>query len=77
LQCFKDLQMSEWQPIETAPTDIPILVTDGAFVAALILKKDSKFPDGVAFGGYEWDWDFDPRDLTHWMPLPKPPEDGK
>jgi hypothetical protein len=65
----------EWQKIETAPKGQPILVTDGHIVTALSLVNNSNFPDGVGFGGYEWEWDFDPRDLTHWMPLPKPPSD--
>lgn len=29
--------------------------------------------DAVGFGGYEWDWDFEWEDLTHWMPLPVAP----
>lgn len=25
------------------------------------------------FGGYEWEYDFEAKDITHWRPLPNPP----
>ena len=27
------------------------------------------------FGGYEWEWDFTDKDISHWMPLPPALED--
>lgn len=70
--------MSEWQPIDTAPRNVPILVTDGNVVVALKRAKhvlDDEWPDPVGFGGYEWEWGFQWSDLTHWMPLPDPPQE--
>ena len=65
----------EWQPIETAPKRTPILATDGKVIVVLergeCAGKDS--PISVGFGGYEWEWDFEWKNLTHWMPLPEPP----
>jgi hypothetical protein len=28
---------------------------------------------GYGFGGYEWEYDFETKDITHWRPLPQPP----
>lgn len=67
--------MSTWRPIETAPSAKPILVTDGK-VIVVVEKGDCAgrpWPDPVGFGGYEWEFDFDWEDLTHWMPLPPAP----
>ena len=33
--------------------------------------KDSIWMDGVEHGGYEWEWDFEWSDVTHWGYLPK------
>jgi len=33
--------------------------------------------DGYGFGGYEWEYDFDWKDITHWMPLPSPPTEER
>lgn len=35
--------------------------------------KDGIYWSGEGFGGYEWDFDFQKGDVTHWMFLPKPP----
>lgn len=69
--------MSEWQPIETAPKDVPILVTDGKHIVVIkrgILIGNVPWPDPVGFAGYDWEWNFEYADLTHWMPLPEPPK---
>jgi hypothetical protein len=50
-----------------------ILVTDGVTVTAA--KKDGEYWFPHEVGGYEWEWDFDIKKVTHWMPLPKPPND--
>jgi hypothetical protein len=73
--------MSEWQPIETAPFETPILIfayewKDGpTIICAAIKRKETKdWHSWVAIGatGYEWENDFEKP--THWMPLPSPPE---
>jgi len=65
-----------WQPIETAPKNTPILATDGIDVVAIkrgeCAGRDWPYP--VGFGGDEWEWDFGGWEgLTHWMPLPELP----
>ncbi len=58
------------------------LITDGKEVAAG--EADLKFLDdgqiwwdGCGYGGDEWEWDFDIDQVTHWMPLPEPPNKEK
>ena len=64
-----------WMPIETAPKRTPILATDGKVIVVLERGEcaGNDWPDAVGFGGYEWEWDFNWSDLTHWMPPPAPP----
>jgi hypothetical protein len=67
--------MSEWQPIETAPTRGDVLLycaeTGEQFVAFLGTSMEE--------GDQEWvfargpDLAFIVRDPTHWQPLPEPP----
>lgn len=61
-----------WQPIATAPYNVPILVTDGFMVVVVERGKlaGEDWPEAVGFGGYEWEWDFTWGNLTHWMPCP-------
>ena len=53
-----------------------VLISDGHEVSAAITDLTLRSPrggpwwDGCGFGGYEWDWDFDP---THWAPMPSLP----
>ena len=58
----------EWQPIETAPRGVSVLlcrVWDGQSS----LMRVGWFDQGI------WqDWSRNPMNPTHWMPLPKPPE---
>lgn len=68
----------EWRPIETAPEKVPILVTDGKLMIVIkrsrIVPKDPPtYMGNVGFFGYEWEWEIEWKDLTHWMPLPPPP----
>ena len=56
-----------------------VLITDGILVTAAeadaVMNKDgSIWWNGCNFGGYEWDWDFDEKLVTHWMSLPLPPK---
>lgn len=57
--------MSEWQPIETAPTDGAFLVTDGAYIAEVFPRRKDGFRTTV--DGSEF------SDATHWMPAPELP----
>ncbi len=66
--------MSEWQPIETAPRRIPLLVWHPGFGMGGW--------NVMAFDGSEWrETVNDGRALkegyepSHWMPLPPPPQD--
>lgn len=71
-------KISDWQPIETVPRDIPVLLTDGRVVVAAVI--DSEEFRGIVrvreygFSGWEWEWEFLWKDLTHWMPLPALPQ---
>ncbi|MBU8921803.1 MAG: DUF551 domain-containing protein [Bacteroidales bacterium] len=72
--------MSEWQPIETAPVGVRLLLwwrpIDGNKHAETSLIGQ------VCYGEYEGQWWNDQRGayqdlwhITHWKLLPEPPED--
>ncbi|MCK5014263.1 MAG: DUF551 domain-containing protein [Candidatus Omnitrophica bacterium] len=54
-----------------------VLIAAGHVVTAAIAElspfSDAIWWDGCHFSGHRWDWDFDEKDITHWMPMPKPP----
>lgn len=60
--------MSEWQPIETAPKD-------GVFL--ILYDTYQELPVIACWGGDRWRENYhkkiDESDISHWMPLPKPP----
>lgn len=60
-----------WQPIETAPKDIRVLVGGGdcPYVHENMLRCFGA--SGCAWGGLG-----DKQQPTHWMPLPAPPDAG-
>ncbi len=69
--------MSEWQPTETAPSDILLLVWDGSDIS--VAHKSNLLGSPIWFaeagGGLVYD---NARDLmalgvSHWLPLPEPP----
>ena len=68
-----------WQPIETAPKDITLILTNGVNVSAgsYSYVAESFDQDGALAGegGEGWmDWDGGMLpDPTHWQPLPPPP----
>jgi hypothetical protein len=63
--------MSEWLPIETAPTD-------GTFV--LLWAANESECAMVGYFGRRWELahcDCAPFTPTHWMPLPDPPKEQR
>lgn len=69
VECIKKLKAgNEWQPIETAPKDNTVF---------LAWRKHATHPLMVRYEpSYDWFANYDGEhvyDLTHWMPLPKPP----
>ena len=79
-------ELGAWVPMaeRLPPTKTPILICaiDGTVCAAEFdynPESSRVWWHGVGFGGYEWDWDWEDRSLpwrgvTHWMPLPAPPQ---
>ena len=72
--------MSEWQTIETAPYEEPLLTINASVPGAIIPWVGSRDEDGwtsfnMVFETYAASYmphrKFSP---THWMPLPAPPE---
>ena len=63
--------MSEWQPIETAPKDGTEVL---GFVSSDTGADD--FFAVICFWENQWRVSsvLDATDVTHWMPLPEPPE---
>ena len=78
--------MSEWQPIDTAPKDQVILLYGRIDPSTEFEKLTWEKP--AVFSGY-WCWMDDAwcpsggtwagpfMEVTHWMPLPQPPEEGR
>lgn len=66
----------EWQDISTAPKDgTRVLLTDGLNTASVGFWRrtyEEWHPNEMT--EINW-WRMQPP--THWMPLPKPPKDGK
>jgi len=68
--------MNEWRPIETAPKERDLLLTDGETVCqgGWLCQVDQ----GAEYEGQKcapspgW-WSIFSIDPTHWMPLPDPP----
>lgn len=76
---------SEWRAVSKLfplPVDQDILVCAGydrqgrAIITAAHAYNygDTKYLTGVRCGGHEWEFDFEAKDITHWMPLPAPPK---
>jgi hypothetical protein len=63
----------EWQPIETAPLDHPLMVAEGQAVG----EAHHCGRDGWYWAGNDptdsWGGQIYP---THWMPLPTPPQNA-
>ncbi len=73
-----------WQPIETAPKDEMVLVIH-AHLGIIQATKCSKMVESKIEAETLFPWDSPAgdghwlytRDLSHWMPLPEPPEEEK
>lgn len=61
------------------PEDIGVLISDGSHWSAAratyytfgIKKGEFEFWQGQDFGGYEWEWDFEPVYWAHGPELPE------
>ncbi len=60
-----------WQPIETAPIGISILIYDSEREVCSVAT--GFIDDGDPLVYFIGDEDNFPYDATHWMPLPEPP----
>jgi len=61
----------DWQPIETAPRDARILLTNRKWVSSGRFRKHDVFTlHGFIRDGAE----MPDESISHWMPLPPPPE---
>lgn len=63
-----------WQPIETAPKEGHFLITNGEIVVEA--SPEHNDPEGKYWDimGYRWPAPFNELKITHWMPLPAPPQ---
>ena len=68
MNCYvrQENEMSEWQPIETAPSgvDLILYVENNMTVVAMLAEQD--WLDRCGYNVYP----------THWMSLPAPPQDA-
>jgi len=67
-----------WYPIEIAPLEKPILISDGKLVTAaeacrLRLDRPLHF-NPVGFWASDVELDVLDEKITHWAPLPQPPK---
>ncbi len=60
---------------------VGVLITDGRMVTCAEFggtyqNRNGEYIswNGHEFGGYEWEFDFDEGNITHWMSLPQPPQ---
>ena len=71
--------MGDWISIEDRLPEeaVGILITDGSIVtcASMEMWRTGPYWNGYGFGGYEWEFDFHWKDVTHWQPLPAPPKE--
>lgn len=64
--------MSEWQPIETAPRDAWAKILGWCvFPSGAEVRLCQRKP---SFGGHQWMALGCSQNVTHWMPLPSPPQ---
>ena len=62
-----------WIPIteKPLPIEVGILVTDGKKITCCEIEDDGNgnFMNGHNFDGYEWDFNFEANQISHFMPL--------
>ena len=72
-------EMSEWQPIETAPKDgsTVLVATSGKVTAAWWDEDQSIWTELLVWNSVFDEYEAQPIGFapTHWMPLPPPPQD--
>jgi hypothetical protein len=72
--------MTEWQPIKTAPKDGRVIVVRHNRGTWIYEKDQGNICCVCVFWGGRDFQEFGPdsfkvKELTHWMPLPEPPEE--
>jgi len=74
--------MSEWQPIETCPTDLSEFLAWDARARKMDVCYASREPSGAyvrpvqvdgEYGPHSDEFGYESGGITHWMPLPNPP----
>ncbi len=70
--------MSEWQPIETAPKDGTLIICAGEGWVEVCSWRETKYHGAGWLDGHDErrteDYASRPMSgITHWMPLPSPP----
>ena len=63
---------NEWRGVEEGLPEI-YLDEEGNNIPFLVCGPDSKYPFRALFIGNSWFNRWDPVEVTHWMPLPAPP----
>ena len=73
----------DWKDIqkELPEKGVGVLVTDGKIVTSAELAEPFRLVNlrwtGHEYSGYEWEFDFNEHNITHWMPLPNLPKKEK
>lgn len=73
----------EWIEIkkELPNIGLGVLISDGKDMASAERckshREDKLAWTGYGYGGYEWEFDFNEDEVTHWMPLPGLPKKEK
>lgn len=71
--------IGEWQPIESAPKDGTAFLGYRPGASPYVARKDCDIVHYSGWGGGIWEGangyaKHNLTDLTHWMPLPEPPQ---
>jgi len=73
---------NHWIPVnkkEDMPISTPILVAAKSMcnnpIITVVWLDKNYWLEGIGFGGYEWEFDFDTEDITHYRLLPSKSEE--